>query len=99
MMPGIILAIVVFFVVVFGFNRILGPKKEDIKLDLDERFANPDKQAEAIKQELKNQGKEVEYKKNGHFIVDGKPYIMQTQSELGGAGISHQSTVLKPIKD
>lgn len=98
-MFDIILAIVVFFVIVFGFKWILGSKKGDIKLDLDSRFENPDKQAGAIKQELENQGKEVEYKQNGHFIIDGTPYIMQAQSELGGAGISHQSTVLTPIKD
>src|SRR5699024_10712154 len=95
----VVLAIVVFFVIVFGFKWILGSKKGDIKLDLDSRFENPDKQAGAIKQELENQGKEVEYKQNAHFIIDGTPYIMQAQSELGGAGISHQSTVLTPIKD
>lgn len=98
-MLGTILAIAVFIVVIFGFNRVLKPKKEDIKLDLDRRSGNPDKQAEAIKKALEDQGKEVEYKKNGRFIVDGKAYIIQIQSELGGAGISHQSTVLKPIKD
>lgn len=98
-MLDVVLAIVVFFVIVFGFKWILGSKKGDIKLDLDSRFENPDKQAGAIKQELENQGKEVEYKQNGRFIIDGTPYIMRAQSELGGAGISHQSTVLTPIKD
>src|SRR5699024_20414 len=98
-MLDVVLAIVVFFVIVFGFKWILGSKKGDIKLDLDSRFENPDKQAGAIKQELENQGKEVEYKQDCHFIIDGTPYIMQAQSELGGAGISHQSTVLTPIKD
>src|SRR5699024_4145743 len=98
-MLDVVLAIVVFFVIVFGFKWILGSKKGDIKLDLDSRFENPDKKAGATKQELENQGKEVEYKHNGLFIIDGTPYIMQAQSELGGAGISHKSTVLTPIKD
>src|SRR5699024_9289325 len=98
-MLDVVLAIVVFFVIVFGFKWILGSKKGDIKLYLDSRFENPDMQAGAIKKKLEKQGKEVKYKQNGHFIIDGTPYIMQAQSELGGAGISHQSTVLTPIKD
>src|SRR5699024_9845739 len=98
-MLDVVLAIVVFFVIVFGFKWILGSKKGDIKLDLDSLFENPDKHAGAIKQELENQGKEVEYKQNGDFIIDGTPYIMQAHSELGGAGISHPGTVLTPNKD
>src|SRR5699024_8429017 len=98
-MLDVVLAIVVCFVIVFGFKWILGSKKGDIKLDLDSRFENRANHAGDIKQELENQGKEEEYKQNGHFIIDGTPYIMQAQSELGGARISHQSTVLTPIKD
>src|SRR5699024_6252225 len=98
-MLDVVLAIVVFFVIVFGFKWLLGSKKGDIKLGLDSRFENPDKQAGAIEQEWENQGKEEEYKQNGHFIIDSTRYIMQEQSELRAAGISHQSTVLTPIKD
>src|SRR5699024_12882896 len=98
-MLDVVLAIVVFFVIVYGFKWILGSRKGDINLDLDSRFENPDNQAGAIKQELDNQGKDVEYKQNGHFIIDGTPYIMQGHNELGGDGIAHQITVHTPTKD
>lgn len=98
-MQTIIVGVLVFILVIFGFNNILGPKKEDIILDLDKRSASPDKQAEAVEKELERRGRHAQHKNNGEFVVDGKLYIIQTQNVLGGAGISSQRVLLKPVKD
>lgn len=55
-----------------GFNWLMGYRNRNITLDLDDRFLNLKEYVEAVKEELEKQGKDVEYKGNRLFIVDGK---------------------------
>lgn len=64
-MVGFLVTIAILAVVLLGFNILMGVRKGSITLDLNERYTNLTKQAEAVKQELKKLGKTVEYEGNG----------------------------------
>lgn len=75
----------------------MGYKKDNITLDLEERYTNQKKQSYAVIKELMIQGKTAEYTGNGEYSVDGKRYaVMQRNVGMGGAAL--QPTVLVPIK-
>jgi len=96
-MWSIIITIIIFFIIFFGFTRLLGYKHKNMTLDLDNRYSNLTEHAKAVVHELVQQGNNVEYKGNGHFLIEGKLYTIHTQNAAMG-GVPLQRTVLEPVK-
>jgi hypothetical protein len=81
----------------FLFNMLMGYKKGNIILDLDERYIEYSDYIQAIKKELESKGYKVKYEGNGTFTIDGKRYLfMERNVSMGGAPL--QRTILKPEK-
>jgi hypothetical protein len=93
----IILAILIGVGMLLLFNWLMGYGKGHIQIDFDERYSRKKEHIEAIREELEKQGKEVHYQGNGHFIIDGKPYLFIERTVSMG-GVPMQRTILKPIK-
>ncbi|REB05523.1 hypothetical protein DVB69_14720 [Sporosarcina sp. BI001-red] len=91
----ILLTIGAFLLMLFGFNKLMGYRKGNITLDLDERYTSSTEQAIAVTEELQKQGKTAEYKGKGHFLVDGLPYIVHKRN-VSMRGIPLERTVLVP---
>ncbi|MDW0110521.1 hypothetical protein [Sporosarcina aquimarina] len=96
-MVSFLVTIAILAVVLLGFNILMGYRKGNITLDLNERYTNLTKQAEAVKQELKKQGKTVDYEGNGYYIINGKRYVVK-QHNVAMGGVPLQRTVLTPAK-
>ncbi|RIW33995.1 hypothetical protein D3H55_10380 [Bacillus salacetis] len=89
--------IVVFAGGLFLFNTLMGYKKGNITLDLDDRYIDYKEYTQAIQRELENKGHNVKYEGNGTFTIDGKRYLfMERNVSMGGAPL--QRTILKPEK-
>jgi hypothetical protein len=81
----------------FLFNTLMGYKKGNITIDLDERYIDYNEYIQAIKQDLESKGREVKYEGNGKFVIDGKRYLfMERNVSMGGVPL--QRTILKPEK-
>ncbi|WP_051002298.1 hypothetical protein [Virgibacillus halodenitrificans] len=92
-MWDIIITIIIFAVIYFGFTRLMGYKNKNITLELDERYTNLTDQAEAVKRELEKQGKKVEYIGDGFFLIDGKRYMIHSRNvAVGGVTTSAYCT-------
>ncbi|QDP39840.1 hypothetical protein [Radiobacillus deserti] len=92
------LTITVFIILGIGsfflFNWLMGYKKGNIIIDFEERYFNQKEYVEAIKDKLQNEGKEVYYKGNSRFKIDGKHYLLiERNVSMGGAPL--QRTILK----
>ncbi|MEW9502769.1 hypothetical protein [Jeotgalibacillus marinus] len=87
----VLLGILIFW---FSFSFLMGYKKGNITLDLDDHYTDPKKYVEAVKQELENQGRTVNYEGNYQFLIDGKVYTMISSNVPMGAPL--QRTILKP---
>lgn len=93
----IIIFLAVFGLCLLGFNWLMGYRKDHITIDLDERHTDFREYVNAIQSELVKQGKEVSYKGNRKFIIDGRTYIfIERNVSMGGAPL--QRTILKPEK-
>ncbi|WP_181349358.1 hypothetical protein [Thalassobacillus sp. CUG 92003] len=92
-MDGII-SIVVIVLIVFGFTRLLGYKKGNIIVDLDQRFKTFNREyVQAITHALEKQGLTVDYLGDRYFEIDGKTYLY---TELNWGFL--QRSILKPRK-
>ncbi|SET18134.1 hypothetical protein SAMN05216389_106198 [Oceanobacillus limi] len=76
------------------FNWLMGYKKGNIVLDLEDRFFDQKEYISAIKTELESQGREVYYKGNGRFDIDGKEYLF-IERNVSMGGVPLQRTILK----
>lgn len=79
------------------FNWLMGYRKGHIQIDFEERYFNEKEYIEAIKRELEKQGRNVEYKGNRKFVVDGKVYLF-IERNVSMGGVPMQRTILKPVK-
>ncbi|WP_342387526.1 hypothetical protein [Salinicoccus bachuensis] len=93
----LIIFLLIFGLALFGYNRLMGYKKGQIVLDLEERYTDQSKYVEAVKRELVEEGRSVDYKGNGKFLIDGKTYILVERNDSMGGGII-QRTILMPEK-
>ncbi|AIF42999.1 hypothetical protein [Virgibacillus sp. SK37] len=93
----ILITIAVFIFILFGFSRLMGYRNENITLELDDRYTNLTEQAKAVKEELEKEGRKVEYRGDGYFLVDGKNYVMHGRNVAMG-GVPLQRTILEPVK-
>ncbi len=81
---------------VLGFNWLMGYRNQNITLDLDERYIDLKEYANAVKAELESQGKEVEYKGNRLFVINGKQYhLIERNVSMGGVPLQH--TILQKV--
>ncbi len=98
MTTTILVIIAVFALALIGFNILMGYKKGNISLELDGRYENLTDRARAITEELEKQGKIVEYNGEGHFHINGAPYVVLVRNvSMGGAPL--ERTVLIPEKN
>lgn len=94
---SIIIFILIFGGVLTGFNFLMGYRKNHIRIDFDERYTNHKEYVLAITRELENQGRDVFYKGNRVFLIDGSRYIfIERNFPIGG--VPMQRTILKPDK-
>ncbi|MBT2689636.1 hypothetical protein J7I93_15705 [Bacillus sp. ISL-47] len=93
----IILFLAMFGLGLLGFNWLMGYRKDHITIDFDERYMNFSEYVKAIEHELAKQGREVSYKGNRTFIIDGRPYIF-IERNISMGGVPLQRTILKPEK-
>ncbi|TYR98639.1 hypothetical protein FZC84_14410 [Rossellomorea vietnamensis] len=76
------------------FNTLMGYKKGNITIDLDERYTDFNEYIQAIQQDLKSKGRDVKYEGDGRFTIDGKKYIFLERNVSMG-GVPLQRTILK----
>jgi hypothetical protein len=79
------------------FNWLMGYRKGHIQIDFEDRYFKEKEYIEAIKRELEEQGRQVEYKGNRKFVVDGQPYLF-IERNVSMGGVPLQRTILKPVK-
>lgn len=87
--------LIAFLFGLFFLNWLLGYKKGNITLTLDDRYTDLNEYAEAIEAELKKEGKQAVYKGGQNFLVDGKLYEFFDRTVPIG-GIPTQQTILEP---
>ena len=88
-------SLIAFIFALFFLNWLLGYKKGNITLTLDDRYTDLEEYAEAIEVELKKEGKQAVYKGGRKFHVDGKLYEFFDRTVPIG-GIPTQQTILEP---
>lgn len=93
----IVLFLAIIGLCLFGFNWLMGYRKGYINIDLDERYMDFGEYVKAIQDELVKQGREVSYKGNRKFIIDGRSYIF-IERNISMGGVPLQRTILKPEK-
>ncbi|WP_339146803.1 MULTISPECIES: hypothetical protein [unclassified Sutcliffiella] len=93
----IILLLIIFGLCLFGFNWVMGYRKDHITIDFDKRYKDFREYVKAIEDELVKQGRKVSYQGNRKFIIDGRAYIFIERNVAMG-GIPVQRTILKPEK-
>lgn len=82
---------------VLFFVKFTKDKNPAIILRMNERYPNVNEYVIAIKYELENQGKEVFYSGNGHFVIDGMHYRIKERRKVKNEE-SLQLTILKSLK-
>lgn len=76
------------------FNWLMGYKKGNIIIDFEDRFFNQKEYVTAIQEKLESEGREVTYKGNSRFIIDGENYLfIERNVSMGGVPI--QRTILR----
>lgn len=93
----IILILIMFGLCLFGFNWLMGYRKNHITIDLEERYTDFTEYVKAIEDELMKQGRKVSYQGNRKFIIDGRAYIF-LERNISMGGVPVQRTILKPEK-
>jgi hypothetical protein len=86
---------ITFLVALFFMNWLLGYKKGNITLTLDNRYSDLKEYAKAISEELEQEGKQAVYKGGREFFVDGKLYEFSDRTVPIG-GFPTQQTILQP---
>ncbi len=79
------------------FNWLMGYRKGHIQMDFEERFFKEKDYIEAIERELEGKGRQVEYKGDRKFTVDGQTYLF-IERNVSMGGVPLQRTILKPVK-
>jgi flavorubredoxin len=87
--------LIAFLVALFFMNWLLGYKKGNITLTLDNRYSDLKEYANAISEELEQEGKQAVYKGRREFLVDGKLYEFSDRTVPIG-GVPTQQTILQP---
>jgi hypothetical protein len=87
--------LIAFLFALFFLNWLLGYKKGNITLTLNDRYTDLKEYAEAIEVELKKEGKQAVYKGGRIFLVDGKLYEFFDRT-LPIGGVPTQQTILEP---
>ncbi|WP_404408212.1 hypothetical protein [Jeotgalibacillus malaysiensis] len=91
----IIISILIISTVLFLlFNWLMGYKKGNIIIDFDKRYFDFNEYTEAIKKKLEDDGREVNYKGNGKFQVDGRDYLF-IERNVSMGGVPVQRIILK----
>lgn len=94
---NILIGVVMGLLALFGFNWLMGYKKGNIQLDLEERYISLKEYVQAIQVELEKQGKQVSYLGNRIFLIDNHRYLLVERNvSMGGVPLQH--TVLKRLK-
>lgn len=94
---NILIGVVMGLLAFFGFNWLMGYKKGNIQLDLEERYISLKEYVQAIQVELEKQGKQVSYLGNRIFLIDNHRYLLVERNvSMGGVPLQH--TVLKRLK-
>jgi hypothetical protein len=75
------------------FYWLMGYRKGHIQIDFEERYFKEKEYIEAIKRELEDQGRVVQYKGNRKFVADGQSYLFIERN------VPMQRTILKPVKE
>ncbi|MFC3387895.1 hypothetical protein ACFOU0_04685 [Salinicoccus sesuvii] len=75
----------------------MGDRTGRIILELDDRYSDHNAYMKAVEQELSAQGRQVEYKDKGRFLIDGQTYILIEHNVSMGPGVV-QRTILAPEK-
>ncbi|TVT27755.1 hypothetical protein FO441_08595 [Salinicoccus cyprini] len=91
----IILLLVLIVLGYIGYRWLMGRRKEEIVLELDDRYKDPAKYVEAVQHTLTEEGRTVEYKGNGKFLIDGRTYTMMEHNVSMGPSVV-QRTILQP---
>jgi hypothetical protein len=91
----IVYILITFFLSLFFFNWLMGYKKGNITITLDNRYYTVKEHAEAIKIELEKDGKRAVYNGDRKMIVDGKLYEFFDRTVPIG-GVPTQQTILQP---
>jgi len=92
----ILVAVFIGLAALVGFNWLMGYKKGNITLQLNERYIHLNEYVKAVKQELVNQDRNVEYEGNRIFSIDKNRYILVERNvSMGGVPLQH--TILKRI--
>lgn len=86
--------LITFLLMLFFINWLLGYKRGNITLTLDDRYTDLQEYAEAIEVELKKDGKQAVYKGGRKFLVDGKLYEFFDRTVPIG-GVPTQQTILQ----
>lgn len=94
----IVLFLAIIGLCLFGFNWLMGYRKDYITIDLDERYMDFGEYVKAIQDELVKQGREVSYKGNRKFIIDGRSYIVIERNISMGAFL-YKEQFLNPKND
>ncbi|PFG07427.1 hypothetical protein [Bacillus sp. es.034] len=80
----------------FLFNWLMGYRKGHIQIDFEERYFKEKEYIEAIKRELVEQGRNVEYEGDRKFLIDGRRYLL-IERNVSMGGVPLQRTILKPV--
>ena len=93
----IIMVLAVFALGLFGFNKLMGYKKDNIVFDFEDRYTNQEAYVKAILSELEKEGREATYQGDATFMVDGRRYTLVERNISMGPGIL-QRTILQAGK-
>jgi hypothetical protein len=90
----ILIVSILFILSLWGINWLMGYRKGNITLDLDNRYTNLNEYVNAVQLELEKQGRNVTYQGNRAFLIDGKVYILNDMNvSMGGVPLQH--TILR----
>lgn len=76
------------------YNWVMGNQKENIIINFEERYFNQKDYVAAIQTKLESEGREVYYKGNGNFVIDGRKYLF-IERNVSMGGVPMQRTILK----
>ncbi|MFD2630233.1 hypothetical protein [Oceanobacillus kapialis] len=81
------------------FNRLMGYRKGNITIDFEERYFDQKAYVRAITSKLESQGREVAYKGNSRFVIDGKHYLFfERNISMGGCSPAENDIKAGKIK-
>ncbi|MFD2657548.1 hypothetical protein [Gracilibacillus thailandensis] len=76
------------------FNWLMGYKKGNIIIDLDDRYIQYSEYVSAIQRKLESEGRDVTYLGDRRFSIDGKNYMF-IERNVSMGGVPMQRTILK----